>query len=242
MGVAGRSGVDRVKSAGGRLSHLLLLISGLSFLIWAQEAKAGMIGDPTASGKPNTLSQFNLEYDLVQRDMDSGRTGFGGETTSERILLQGIYGLTPFVDLHLRVGAADLETSSRNFEGDFGVAFGGGARWTLFRKGDLDVGVGIQFLEFLSRDSSADAAKVTWTEIESFLGGSLRGMERFVPYFGVSLSKAEGDFDGGPTIRSDDFIGVFVGAEFHIYENYYFASEVRLINENSLTLRLNYHL
>jgi hypothetical protein len=218
------------------------LVSGLSFLIWTQEAKAGVIGDPTASGKPDTLSQFNLEYDLIQRDMDTGRNEFGGEATSERILLQGIYGLTQFVDLYLRVGMADIETGSRGFEGDFGVAFGGGGRWTLFQKENLKVGVGIQFLEFFSRDSGATASKVTWTEIETFLGGSLQGMEHFVPYFGVLLSKAQGKFDGGPTIRSDDFIGVFIGAEFKIYENYYFSSEARIINENSLTLRLNYHL
>ncbi len=242
MGVAGRGGVGRVRLEEGRLFHFLLLVSGLFFLIWVQEANAGVIGDPTASGKPNTLSQFNLEYDLIERDMDSSGDGSGGETTSERILLQGIYGLTQFVDLHLRVGMADLETGSRDFEGDFGVAFGGGARWTLFQKEKLKVGIGIQFLEFFSRDSSAAASKVTWSEIESFLGGSLQGMEHFVPYFGVVLSKAQGNFDGGPTIRSDDFIGLFIGAEFKFYENYYFSSEARIINENSLTLRLNYHL
>jgi len=239
MGVAG-CGVVRV---GGRRSALFLLsVLGISFLISTQEAKAGVIGDPTASGKPNTLSQFNLEYDLVEREMDAGRDGFGGEATSERIFLQGVYGLTHFVDLSLRVGMADLETGPRDFQGDFGVAFGGGGRWTLFQKENLKVGVGIQFLEFFSRDSSAAASKVTWTEIESFLGGSFQGMEQFVPYFGLLLSKAQGKLEGGPTLRSDDFIGVFVGAEFKIYENYYFSSEARLINENSLTLRLNYHL
>lgn len=241
MGVAGRGG-GCVRSREGRLSHFLLLVLGFFFLIWEQEARAGVIGEPTASGSPNTLSQFNLEYDLVQRDMDGGRNGFGGDATSERILLQGVYGLTHFVDLYLRVGVADLETGPRNFQGDFGVAFGGGGRWTLFQKDNLKVGAGIQFLEFFSRDGGAAAPKVTWTEIESFLGGSLQGMEQFVPYFGLLLSKAQGKFDGGSTIRSDDFIGFFIGAEFKIYENYYFSSEARIINENSLTLRLNYHL
>lgn len=240
MGKTGRSG-DRAGS-GWRLLRFLLLVSGLSFLIWTQEAKAGIIGDPTASGRPNTLSQFNLEYDLVQRDMDADQSAWAGEATSERILLQGIYGLTPFVDLSLRVGIADLETASRNFDGNFGVAFGGGGRWTLFQSGSLKVGVGVQFLEFFSQDNGAPAPKVSWAEVESYVGGSLQGMERFVPYFGVSFSKAHGNFERGPTIRSSDFIGFFVGAEFQIYENYYFASEARIVNENSLTLRLNYHL
>ena len=242
MAVAERSEVDRVESGGWRLSSVLLLVSGLSFLIWAQEAKAGSIGDPTASGKPITLSQFNFEYDLVQRDMESDQAGFGGQATTERLLLQGIYGLTPFVDLYLRVGVADMETPSRNFEGDLGPAFGGGGRWTLFQKGDLKVGVGIQFLEFLSHEGEAVSPRVTWTEIESFLGGSLQGMERFVPYFGISFSKARARFQHGPTARSEDFIGFFVGAEFQIYENYYFSTEARIVDENSLTLRLNYHL
>jgi|GEM_PF-1560680 len=242
MGETGRSGVDRAESERWRFSHFLLLVSGLSFLIWAQDVKAGTIGDPTASGKPNTLSQLNLEYDSIERKMDSGDSGFGGKTTSERVLLQGIYGLTPFVDLYLRVGVADLETASRNFQGKSGFAFGGGGRWTLFQRGDLNIGLGIQALEFFSNDSGATAPKVTWTEIESYLGGSLRGMERFTPYFGVSFSKAQGDFDNGPTIRSSNFIGIFIGAEFQIYGNYYFLSEARLIDENSLTLQLNYHL
>ena len=174
--------------------------------------------------------------------MDSGQSAWGGETTSERILLQGIYGLTHFVDLDLRVGVGDLETASRNFQGNLGVAFGGGGRWTLLQKGDLKIGVGVQFLEFFSQDNGAPAPKVAWAEVESFLGGSLQGMERFTPYFGISFSKAHGNFERGPTIRSADFVGFFVGAEFQIYENYYFGTEARLVNENSLTLRLNYHL
>lgn len=238
MGETGRSGVDRAESERWRFSHLLLLVSGLSFLIWVQEANAGVIGDPTASGKPATLSQFNLEYDLTQRELDSGNTGLGGDTTSERILLQGVYGLSQFLDLYLRVGVADLETGSRQFEGNFGPAFGGGARWTLLQKESLKVGVGIQFLEFFSKDNR----KVAWTEVESFLGGSLQGLENFTPYFGLTFSKAQGNFEDGPTARSSNFIGAFVGAEFHIYKNYYFGSEARIINENSLTLRLNYHL
>ncbi len=156
MGETGRSGVDRAESERWRFSHFLLLVSGLSFLIWAQDVKAGTIGDPTASGKPNTLSQLNLEYDSIERKMDSGDSGFGGKTTSERVLLQGIYGLTPFVDLYLRVGVADLETASRNFQGKSGFAFGGGGRWTLFQRGDLNIGLGIQVLEFFSNDSCGE--------------------------------------------------------------------------------------
>ncbi|MBI3805663.1 MAG: hypothetical protein HY282_18080 [Nitrospirae bacterium] len=238
----GRPGRGGGAARGWRFAKFLFFFSGILLLIRMSEAQAGVIGDPTASGKPNTLSQFNLDYDLTQRKLRAGEDGFGGQATSERILLQGIYGLTPFVDLYLRVGIADLETNSREFEGDFGPALGGGGRWTLFQKGDFKVGVGIQFLEFFSRDGGSPTPRVNWGELESFIGGALQGMERFTPYIGLSFSKVQAKFKNGPTARSDGFIGVFIGAEFLIYQNYYFASEARISSENSLTLQLNYHL
>lgn len=237
----GRLEIDRRSKREGRFGRLLLLVSGLFLLISISEARAGVIGRPTASGRPGTLPELNLEYDFTQRNLKS-ESGFGGEATSERILLQGVYGISPFLDLYLRVGIADIETNSRRFEGNFGPAFGGGGRWTLFQKGDFRAGVGIQFLEFFSRDGGSETPKVTWTELESYLGGSLQGMERFVPYFGVTFSKAQGKLNGGPTLRSKDFIGLYLGAEFPIFKNYYFSSEARIVNENSLTLRFIYHL
>ncbi|HLG21783.1 MAG TPA: hypothetical protein VI382_03140 [Candidatus Manganitrophaceae bacterium] len=235
-----RSGLRRSRRADHRgwvaaLFFLLLLV---------ENSDAGTIGSPAAAGRPATLSQLNLEYDTVQRDMNSNDRSFSGDVTSERILLQGVFGLTPYTDFFLRVGAADLETASRGFNSGLGVAYGGGGRWTVLKKGDLKIGLGLQFLEFLGRDADAPISKVHWDELETFVGGEIEGLERFTPYFGVSFSKAVGRFKGGPgaTVRSDDFIGLFVGAEYQIYQNYYLSSEARLIHENALTIRVNYHL
>ncbi len=203
---------------------------------------AGAIGDPTASGKAPSFNQLGFEYNSVERDMKVEESRFGGDASSERLLLQGLYGVTPFTDLSLRIGMADLETSRRGFNGDPGIAFGGGARWTLFQTGDLRVGIGFQFLQFFSRDGGSQTPRVTWTELESFFGGSFQGMERFTPYFGIAFSKAQGKLKGGSTIRSDDLVGLFVGAEFLIFQNYYLMTEARIIDENALMLRLNYHL
>ena len=225
----------------GLLLLWILLVAALFSGLSAENAAAGSIGRPTASGRADTLSEFNLEYDLVQRDLDTSEFGFEGTATSERVLLQGIYGLTPYSDLYLRVGMAGVETSSRGFNGDLGPAFGGGGRWTVYQKGDLRVGIGIQFLEFFSSNGSA-SPRANWTEIETFLGGELQGLDRFIPYFGVSFSQVLGKFKNGPAIRANDFIGLYVGAEFHVFDQYYFSSEARIINENSLTLRLHYRL
>lgn len=229
----------RVKSA--RKSVRIGLGLLLLVLLPAQHAEAGSIGRPTASGRPGTLSEFNLEYDLVQRDLDTSELAFQGTATSERVLLQGICGLTPYSDLYLRIGMAGLETSSRGFSGDLGPAFGGGGRWTIFQKGDLMMGLGIQFLEFFSRNGSTSPT-ANWTEIETFFGGEIRGLERFTPYFGLSFSQVLGKFKSGPAIRANDFFGLFVGAEFHAFNQYYFSTEARIINENSLTLRFHYRL
>lgn len=213
----------------------------LFWILSAQNAEAGSIGRPTASGKADTLSELNLVYDLVQRDLDTDELVFKGTATSERVLFEGVYGLTQYSDLYLRLGMGDLETSARGFDGDLGPAFGGGGRWTVYQKGDLRLGLGIQFLEFFSSNGSA-SPRANWTEIESFLGGELTGLDRFVPYFGISFSQVLGKFKKGPPIRGNDFIGLFVGAEFHVFNQYYFSSEARIINENSLTLRLHYRL
>jgi hypothetical protein len=228
----------------GRGSRRVRIGVGL-FLIWivsVRIAEAGSIGRPTASGRTGTLSELNFEYDLVQRDLSTDDLRFQGTATSERVLLEGIYGLSQYSDLYLRAGMADLETSSRGFDGDLGPAIGGGGRWTVYQRGDLKMGVGIQFLEFFSRGGGGPSSSANWTEIESFLGGEIQGIERFIPYFGISFSQVLGRFKGGPAIRADNFIGLFVGAEFHVYNQYYVSSEARIVNENSLTLRLHYRL
>lgn len=214
----------------------------LFWILSVQVAEAGSIGRPAASGRTGTLSELNLEYDLVQRDLSTDDIRFQGTATSERLLLEGVYGLGPYSDLYLRAGMADLETSSRGFNGDLGPAIGGGARWTVYQKGDLKMGFGLQFLEFFSRGSGGPSSSANWTEIETFLGGELQGIERFIPYFGLSFSQVLGRFKDGPAIRADNFVGLFVGAEFHVYNQYYVSTEARIINENSLTLRLHYRL
>ncbi|HZR46499.1 MAG TPA: hypothetical protein VFA47_07340 [Candidatus Manganitrophaceae bacterium] len=222
----------------GRIGVGLVLFWVLS----VQVAEAGSIGRPAASGRPGSLSELNLEYDLVQRDLSTNDVRFQGTATSERVLLEGIYGVGPFSDIYLRAGMADLETSSRGFNGDLGPAVGGGGRLTIYQRGDLKIGFGLQFLELFSHGGGGPSTRANWTEIETFLGGEVQGIERFIPYFGVSFSQVLGRFEGGPAIRADNFIGLFVGAEFHVYDRYYVSTEARIISENSLTLRLHYRL
>lgn len=223
----------------GRLPALSLI---LLLLVFARGVEAGSLGSPVPSGKGGGLSRYNFSYDLVQQDIRSDNPAFGGSSTSERVLVEGVYSLDPFIDLSFHLGLADFENSSRGFNGAFGPAIGASARWAFYQKGDVRLGFGIQALEFLTRDSDSTSPRLIWSELASFVGGEIQGLERILPYFGVSFIKGFGDLRNGPTIRTDKFFGLYVGAEFFVYKDYYFLSEARIINENSLTFKVSYHL
>ncbi|MFQ5780691.1 MAG: hypothetical protein ACE5HN_07885 [Nitrospiria bacterium] len=223
-----------------------LWIGGLATLLILQfsalESGAGIIGNPVSSGRSTTtLSQLHLEFDQLELDIDSGTGGFDGQSTSERILFKGVYGATPFLDISIRFGVSDFETPSREFTGDLGPAFGIGFRRTFYEKGDFRLGAGAQFLTFETRDTGP-TPRLRYSEFETFVGGALTGLERVSAYFGILISKGYGNFRNGPTIRSNNPFGLFLGGEFQIYDRYYFSGEARVINENALTVSLSYRL
>ncbi len=204
-------------------------------------AEAGIIGKPTASGKTMHLSEVRLEFDQVQLETRSGGGKFGGNATSERILLKGVFGLTPLLDTHLSLGVADFSTASRQFDGDFGPVIGTGLRWTFHQKEGFSLGVGIQTLSFLSDDDQSINPRIRFHEIESFVGGTFSGLEQVTTYFGALLSSGFGRFQRGNTVYTEDNFGVFVGGDFQIHDRFYLSGEARMINEASLTISLSYH-
>lgn len=204
------------------------------------KATAGIVGKPTAAGATMRLSEIRLEFDQVQLETRSGIEKFKGNATSERILLKGIYGLSPKLDAHLSLGVADFATASRQFNGDFGPAIGTGLRWTFHNKGALSLGVGGQTLFLLSDDDRSTNPRIRFHEIESFVGGSFSGLEQVTTYFGFLLSSGFGRFQRGTTVFTQNTFGVFVGGDFQIYDRLYLSGEARMINEASLTISLSY--
>jgi hypothetical protein len=220
---------------------LSLWVALLIFQAFIPKAEAGIIGKPTASGKSMRLSEIRLEFDQVQLKTRSGRGIFKGNATSERILLKGIFGLSPKLDAHLSLGAADFSAASRQFDSDFGPAIGTGLRWTFHKKGSFSLGGGVQTLYFQSDDDQSTSPRLRFHEIESFVGGTFSGLEQVTTYFGFLLSSGFGRFRRGTTVYTQDFFGVFVGGDFQLYDRLYLAGEARMINEASLTISLSYH-
>lgn len=216
---------------------VLLLIQGL-----IPKSEAGVIGKPTASGKALGISEIRLEFDQVQLETRSGRDQFAGPATSERILIKGIYGLNADLDVHLSLGVSDFATASRQFDGSFGPAIGTGLRWTFLKRGNLHLGGGLQTLTLQSDNDRSNNPRARFHEIESFVGGSFSGLEQVTTYFGFLFASGFGRFENGSTFYTEDYIGVFVGGDFQIYEHLYLSSEARMINETSLTISLSYRL
>lgn len=228
---------------------ICLWVSLLIFQGFIPKAEAGIIGKPTASGKSNRLSEIRLEFDQVELETRSGQGKFRGNATSERILLKGIFGLTPKLDAHLSLGVADFDTASRQFGGDFGPAIGTGLRWTFHNKGNFSLGVGIQTLFFQSdndklptQDDPFPNPRIRFHEIESFVGGTFSGLEQVTTYFGLFFSSGFGRFQKGATVYTEDYFGVFIGGDFQIHDRLYLSGEARMINEASLTISLSYNL
>jgi len=233
--MSGRTPLKNILSIG-------LWVSLLIFQGFIPVAEAGMIGKPTASGKSLQLSEIRLEFDQVQLEIRSGGGKFQGNATSERILLKGIYGLSPKLDVHLSLGAADFGTASRQFDGSFGPAIGTGLRWTFHKKRNLSLGLGIQTLNFQSDDGRSINSRIRFHEIESFVGGTFSGMEQATTYFGFLFSSGFGRFRRGHTVYTQDHLGVFIGGDFQVYDRLYLSGEARMINEASLTISVSYHL
>ncbi len=203
---------------------------------------ASGVGLPTASTESGTWTRISLNYERLEPKIDSSNSAFRGESRDERMLLRAEYAPMPFVEVYLRLGVAAHETPSRNFNGSLGPAYGAGARWTFYRQNDLAFAMGGQILEYWSSDGGAAPSRLRWDELELYAGGVLEGYDRMVPYFGVLLSAARGDFKGGPTVHLDRLIDLFIGGEFKIYDRFAFLVEARVLGENGLTFSLAYDL
>lgn len=228
---------------GKAIRVLRVLIFIFPFLhFFSSLSAAGGIGRPTASTDVQNYTKLSFTYEHLEPEIDSSHSAFRGKAREERMLLRAGYSPMRFVDVYLRLGVAAHETPSRNFNGSLGPAYGAGARWTFYQKKDLALGMGLQFLEYWTRDGGGAASRLRWDEIEWYAGGTLEGFDWMVPYFGVRLTEARGDFRGGPTVHLRHFIDLFIGADFHVYERFSFLTEARFLHENGLSVALAYDL
>lgn len=153
------------------------------------------------------------------------------------------------------------EIGSLKVKGDNAFAYGFGAKGTYNLKNDWIIGCDIQYLRYKNDYKGID----TWTDDvgdsgeESFKGDVTsqewqiapyiaKKIGNFVPYFGVKYSnlrtKNDVIWEDGETeiwkIEADDNVGVFLGTDYKIAENWKLNLEGRFIDETAMSLGATY--
>lgn len=183
-----------------------------------------------------------------------------------RIMAKASYGLLDNLDVYVKLGAADFEAEGKDYEngvyqgkvnytGKNAFAYGFGMKGTYALQDNWLLGCDLQYLSHKNKfkgkwipDDPADSEE-TWTgkatiqewQVAPYVGYKLGN---FVPYFGVKYSDLvaktkdnEGDWE---KYKADDNVGVFLGTDYKIGENWKLNLEGRFIDETAMSFGATY--
>lgn len=198
---------------------------------------------PALGPTRDQTSPFGLEIlvGVMDREVDRSDVRFPFDVESTRLLGKVTFRPASFFEIYGLGGIADLDSpfEDADFDGDFGAAYGGGARLTFFRDPewyDITVFAEGRYLQFESDASGvlfeapdpgnpgetilvAADQFFDWREWEGRVGVSWR-FYLTRPYLGLRYSDAEADsrvsispaeFD----LRAEDNVGGFVGIDIY---------------------------
>lgn len=206
---------------------LSCFVVAVALMMLGGVAQAGILGNPTGTmGKGN--ASLGLEYDY-RRGLTTNETAIGSIDADElgfrsnRYLARAGLGVTNWLDLYFRIGAADLyfpqdEPGDPRFAGSTRFAVGGGFSLRLFetdREGVNTKAILVaQGLRYGSHgnmrvpiEKTSDAVRAyhneyTWNELDAALviGFTTPPVDpgkkvHFTPYVGVEKSFVDGDID-----------------------------------------------
>lgn len=226
----------RASSVAVRTGILALLVAvGVAL---PEGARAARLGDPTAVAAPARFS-LGVEYEFLERDVeyDSPIAGVNeAELESQRVFVRGAYGLTPDMEVFLRLGGAEAETDRPNVNGDFGLAFGGGVKGVIFRGPNWALGAVGQFLYY----QSENGGEVEVLEFDLATGASF-ALGPVTPYAGLVLQVTQGELSspaGSSDFDQDNLIGLFFGMNYVPQPNISLGFEAHLIHETAVSIAL----
>jgi len=150
---------------------------------------ADMLSNPGVQVGKKNLS-VGLEYSTVMHTYDLDTDGL--DTTSDRISLKFTTGLTDWLDIFVKGGGANLildykqeSNALKNYDSDFGVGFGAGARLRLMNFMDSQTRVFLQGGGFFFKTDGA----IEWeTDVLSSLKKE-RELEWADMYVGMGIAK-----------------------------------------------------
>ena len=207
----------------------LRLVLSVMVSIWmlsdsASTALAGAIGYPAARQERLLQVRLELTGDSFREDVEAkGVISAGREfkTGTGRGLVTVATGLTDWSEIYARFGGGEFEIEGTNFNGSFGLAYGGGLRLRLLRFGWGVVGMTGQYLRF-SSDDAAGGTEVEglWEEFDAALGVGTRRFETFQLYGGVAYHQSTITLSGGEGVLESDFesavpVRGFAGVNFY---------------------------
>ncbi|MGQ4809516.1 hypothetical protein NKDENANG_02933 [Candidatus Entotheonellaceae bacterium PAL068K] len=223
---------------------VLLALAGLTV-----PANAGMIGYPAARLQALHL-RFEIAVDSFEEDLQN--TGSATATTG-RALTTVSLGLTDWSEVFARLGVAEFNIDEAIFNGEFGLAYGGGVRLQIFTVPLGSFGLTGQYLRFTSDDDDSAGTRVDgeWQEVDVAVGFGTRRLGHFAFYGGVALHYSDITLDAQETserttLDTDIPFRLLIGA--HIFplrdipgDQFLLNLEARLIGETpQFTLGVQY--
>ena len=244
---------------------LLAAVTGVICLCSSQVLALDFLGPP-ASTLLQGQTSVGLAYLTGQMDLDVDARYSDGESTSfikgefdgvkqQRAFVDVSYGLDDNVDIFGRIGGSRLEIHEytwfagydRVFDGDMGLAIGGGLRGTLYEQNGTKFGAVGEFNWSETEDqrqavlgnSAYSSAEIEYYEIMLACGVVHPLAPNVNIYGGPFFYWLDGELEGkgmsGPVKVSDDIeesgnVGAYLGGLFEITDNWSLAAEFQWAN------------
>jgi opacity protein-like surface antigen len=239
-------------------------------------AYAAGIGDPETQGQFKFGIGIDQEY-VFKRDLEfksSSPTLFPGLGITNievkkmyRSMIKGSFGLFDFLDIYVKLGAADYKFKSDieylgaivedfKYNTKWAFAYGGGLKGAYAFKNGLLIGGDLQYLRHKNKIRGLYTDPATGADILSITGKATFQEWQVAPYVGIKIGnftpylgakysdvriKAKHDEEGYTLkYKADDNVGAFVGISYKIMEKLKLNLEGRFIDETALSFGLTY--
>ncbi len=178
--------------------------------------QAGMIGFPAARQQPRHI-RLEVAVDSFKEDL---KNMGGAEATTGRALVTAAVGLTSWSEVFVRLGLGEFNVDEALFSGDFGLAYGGGLRFLVWRFPFGRLGLTGQYLRFTSDDDDSAGISLDgeWEEFDVAVGIGTTRFGAFQFYAGGAYHDTDITITGGPSrtnLEADVPFRAFLGI--HIY-------------------------
>lgn len=203
-------------------------------------------------------------------DLDSESEYTVGIDSMYRTMARVSYGLLDNLDIYTKLGTADFKITDTYTEpgeawkdtvkGKNAFAYGFGIKGTYDLKDDWFIGADLQYLRHENKYNGNGYDELAPADIDSWHGKMTfqewqiapyiaKKIGDFVPYLGVKYSDLRiketliDDDDGDEDwmkLKADDNVGVFIGADYKVNDNWKLNLEGRFIDETAMSCGATY--